>query len=1330
MCQLQIQPHLFNPLDSHQVDIEAGQTLGQILSDLTPEYQAGLTQPLIARVNGQQLDPSKWETRIIGAEDVVVISPRPFGLDPFTIALAVISIGTAAYSYIQMRKMKGLQKDYRDLPEQSPTYDTNAQGNSARLGQPVPIGYGNHITWPDFAAQPYRRYENGKQYLYCLFAIGQGKYQLSNKKIGNTAFDRFEGIEEQLCLPGDRVDLFAPDVLTSGEVSNLDLHASNDPEYTDWSGPYTVCPVGVECKRIELDFILSGLYEQNDQGDLIDATAAAEAEYRTIDDAGEAVGGWLRLLAKTFTDKTVDVLRFTVGQDVALGRYEVQVRRSDPTDVDNTRLRDDLVWGGLKAVVESDAIYDHTVWAVKALVTGQLSGQSERKFNCMAQRLVDVWDGSQWISDQPSRNVAWAFCDMVKGKYAGEYSDEYLDLPVIKTLADTWEIREDYFDYRFDTLGTLDSALQLICRAGRAVKVEYDGVYSIVRDQPKVVPDYQFGMTEIINGSLKVQYITQDQWADDSVEVSYIDNATGQPHTINCALPGKTSLRPRKLKLEGVTSRQHAYREGMFEAARAEYRNRIVTYKTELAGGLADFGSCVAISHVMSDWGISGEVQKAEIVGGNTILTLSEQVVFAAGEQHVIQLADIRNQPQGPFVVTAGANPHEVVISTADNAIIYTGFKRKRTGFQFGIAEQQNMRFIMRSIAPEGGLQFTSSGEYDDPIVHSFDELINDGTLPLPEPPSVFSKDLEQVQGLRIAFTGSYSAPVINITWSPVENAERYVLQVSRNAGVLWSNLVSTSDLWYKADFDKAVNRMRIAAMSDLVGPWIEKEVSLSVGDHDRLRPNSPTGLALLEPFVGLSCKIKWDEQLDANRWRISVCNSDGLAKRTIGVTNPEYSYTAEDAKADGLGRHLLFKIWAENNVGDHSYDYAELTADNPQIGALTNITGSEFIDTAQISASTPNAEDFEGYLVWLSPTPNFAIGDNLLVSEGSRGPVVSFPIAQEKVYAKIAGYDAWDREELTVSSEITFTRPLIDNSRLAQALRDKIDLADGNATAITEIVDELGSQILLKAASRDGDGTYRMAGVAIGTGAISRVLFYADKFGFMHPDAGEELILAMENGKTVITNAAIGQLAVKDANIESLNANKIDATELSAITANLGAITAGSMSATDGVSYWDLDTGFARFNNVTINGHIEAATGNFVKTLNVAGNAITHVLAGETTSYYELHAGGPEAYIVLSGSYVAGEVPQATNILVSTQTGNLGDSTNLRCTVKRNNVTIGVLSVSHPGGFTQSNIFMFRDPNPPAGNAVYAITLGNDYGSGGPLYTQKVSTQIQATLR
>jgi sulfur carrier protein ThiS len=54
--------------------------------------------------------------------------------------------------------------------EPSPTYSLNLSGNSARLGQAIPVLYGRHIITPDFAANAYTEFDaNGDQFYNALF---------------------------------------------------------------------------------------------------------------------------------------------------------------------------------------------------------------------------------------------------------------------------------------------------------------------------------------------------------------------------------------------------------------------------------------------------------------------------------------------------------------------------------------------------------------------------------------------------------------------------------------------------------------------------------------------------------------------------------------------------------------------------------------------------------------------------------------------------------------------------------------------------------------------------------------------------------------------------------------------------------------------------------------------------------------------------------------------------------------------------------------------------------------------------------------------------------
>lgn len=115
----------------------------------------------------------------------------------------------------------------------SPTYSITGQGNTARLFQAIPKLYGEHIIFPDYAAQPYSEYVDNQQYLNQLLCLGLGEYEQKSWRIEDTEFwnsvdgltDSFTGIEFELIQPGQPVTLFHSQVITSDEVGGQDLYA-------------------------------------------------------------------------------------------------------------------------------------------------------------------------------------------------------------------------------------------------------------------------------------------------------------------------------------------------------------------------------------------------------------------------------------------------------------------------------------------------------------------------------------------------------------------------------------------------------------------------------------------------------------------------------------------------------------------------------------------------------------------------------------------------------------------------------------------------------------------------------------------------------------------------------------------------------------------------------------------------------------------------------------------------------------------------------------------------------------------------------------------------
>lgn len=130
---------------------------------------------------------------------------------------AIMMVGTAAINALLPAAGQGREKS------PSPTYSITAQGNSARIGQAIPVQYGRLLCYPDFAAQPYTEYAGGEQYLYQLFCLGAGEFDIEEIRIEDTPVAAFAEVETQIVPPGGQVTLFPVQVVTSVEVSGQEL---------------------------------------------------------------------------------------------------------------------------------------------------------------------------------------------------------------------------------------------------------------------------------------------------------------------------------------------------------------------------------------------------------------------------------------------------------------------------------------------------------------------------------------------------------------------------------------------------------------------------------------------------------------------------------------------------------------------------------------------------------------------------------------------------------------------------------------------------------------------------------------------------------------------------------------------------------------------------------------------------------------------------------------------------------------------------------------------------------------------------------------------------
>lgn len=822
----------FNPSDRSISRCRRGRTLQSLAK--------GMSGPFICLVNGKAMLRATWQYRVRRNDTVsfVALPAGGGGSNPMRIILMLAVMIFAPYLAQPLATATGMTVSMAQAaiglvgsalvnalipPERppsaaqasptaaSPTYALAAQGNAARIGEPIPDHYGRHICFPDFAAKPYVEYSGNEQYLYQLFCIGQGSYSLEQMKIADSPIENFEEVETQIINPGESITLFPYNVTTNDEIAGQDM------VYNEPVGPFTVNAAGTQANAIAFDLVAPrGLYYANNDGSLATRSVTSRLEARKIDADGAPIGGWIVLGTPTISAASATPQRLTYRYNVAPGRYEVRATRISVKDT-STRVGHDLTWAGAKAYLTGAAVIPGvTLVALKMRATNNLSSTSSRLFNVVATRQLPTWHpDTGWSAPVPYRRGAWAAVNVLRTD--GRLPDRQIDLQAFYELDQIHIARGDRFDGRFDSRGSVWDSCSQILRAGRAKQFWQGGRVSVVRDQAQAVPVGMFSMRNIVRGSFSVEYLAPTEETADAVDIEYFDETVWKWATVRCYLPGSLAQTVITDRLFGVTNRDQAWREGMYMMACNKYRRRLPSLSTEMEGFIPTFGDYCVIAHDMPQWGQSGAV-----VGwdeGMLTLEVSEPLQFGDPEaDHYIGLRRKDGSVAGPYIATPGADDTHVVLDDVpDFDLILKGSNKEPTHYAFGQGETWRLPVRALGVRPRSLEKVDMMFVVDDPAVHTADT----GVTP---PPTSYSQ-LPTIQA-RPVVTGLIARSMPDavdravLSWKPATGTNYYAVEQSAD-GESWTRSGETSvpNFSCTALYGNATI-FRVAAVGLGVGPW------------------------------------------------------------------------------------------------------------------------------------------------------------------------------------------------------------------------------------------------------------------------------------------------------------------------------------------------------------------------------------------------------------------------------------------------------------------------------------------------------------------------------
>lgn len=618
-------------------------------------------------------------------------------------------------------------------PSPSPTYSVTVQGNSARLGQPIPVRYGQELFFPDFAATPYPSFLNEDQYVHLTLSVGLGEYDFLEVFVDDTPVQNFQDVSVLLVGPGQSAatryagtaawtDPSVAAIVDTRTVVTQEVSGQDIIENA-WLGPFTLNKSGTRVSSVTVGVVFPrGLGDVQIDGSVSSLSLSFQIGLRRINDAGAAIGPWVNQTLTTLTGATTTVVRREVTYAIDEGRYQIRLRRIS-AKVDNARVLNDMQWAFARSTITRSrgqpvaagvGRTDLTGLVVRIRASEQLSGSSQRRIAVLARRKLPVYDGSSWSAPVVTRSPAWALADIWRNQsYGRGLPDSRIDLESLLELDAGCTERQDRFDYSFDAAVTTDAAAQVVARVADAVPIFRRGsVYSVIRDEEQDTEVVCFMPRNIDAGSfsLAVSLVTDE--TVEAVELRYRDGQVWDERIVYGQIydgqvyayaqgerPDELPepLNVQSVELPGVVGRNHALRAVAKIAADALYLTERVQFTADLDAMLPAYGSLVAFTHDVGAWALSGDV----VAWDSPTMTLSEPAEFTNDEPYYIRLTSSTGEPGAPIQVTQTADPYRVTLLAAPaEAPVVDDPARERTRFLFGSLSSVKRSALIRAIRP------------------------------------------------------------------------------------------------------------------------------------------------------------------------------------------------------------------------------------------------------------------------------------------------------------------------------------------------------------------------------------------------------------------------------------------------------------------------------------------------------------------------------------------------------------------------------------------------------------------------------------------------------
>lgn len=728
-------------------------------------------------------------------------------------------------------------------------------------------------------------------------------------------------------------------------------------------------------------------------------------------------GEWVTLATFSRTMSTTTTQRFTVGQDVPPGRYEVRARRTNNASTSG-RTQDTVEWISLRAFRRSVKEYgDITLLAFKARASNNLNDSSSSRINVWATRKLPIWENgsipafSDLDSRVATRNPIWAAINIMRSPYGGSLEDRFIGFEEMREHAEQAERDGINFDIIFNQRTTVWEAIKSCVYVNRMIPVLEGSQISFIRDENTQIPSFFISEDNIVNGTFSLQKHFFEYNPQDGLEVEYVDPITFKTSHVTCLLPGERGINLKKTTLSGVTDRQKAFELGMYLWSQESYEKTTVDCRLGLDGYIPRVNDIVRVQNSDYEWDYNAAILD---IDSDFIYMDVDIDALIEGETYFIALRGSEGQDLGVFPVTATDETNKIAYDVPlpmDN-IRLDG--RELPLMTLG-TRAPGMICRITDLRPSGQNEVNVNMILDDARRHIDygDAPILSNVLTPPITPVAPVVDLVTITNANFDLFQAI------ISWTPALGASSYIVETSEN-GELWNEIDQVNGTSTQITVNTGLLYARVAGVGAQRGAFTEA-IPVEVGIPNEI-PELVEGFVEQMPFVESNLNLEWEESFGATSYDVSILTGNTV-HNTFNTTRTTFLYSRFQWLTDQvLSRSFDVQVVANNDLG--STEPILLSVRNPEPAPVTNLSSllnfeNNGVNTFRLNWSPNTDLDFKSYKVYASNTQNFTPSENNLIGEPSNNSFEVNVNTGETLYWKVLSTDLWESSDDTLNFSI-----------------------------------------------------------------------------------------------------------------------------------------------------------------------------------------------------------------------------------------------------------------------------------------------------------------------